>query len=146
MLEAEQEAPQPASPSRRRLWVVLAAVGLGAVVVLIAAKGSTLDYYGDVDSLVASEAGALASDRAVRVMGTVVPGSLQRDLITGESRFLLRGRSSEVEVIFYGALPPLFEPGEEAVVTGRLQPEGRFQASEVLSKCPSKFEPVAENL
>lgn len=124
---------------RKGLWPALAVVGLGAVLVLIAARGSSLDYYRDVDALLSSGV-PLQQGRPVRVKGTVVPGSVRHDLSSGETRFLLGGKSRQLEVTFTGALPPLFAPGREVVVTGRLQPGGRFQAYEVLTKCPSKYE------
>jgi len=51
----------------------------------------------------------------------------------------------EVQVLFDGAKPNNFEIAEAIVVTGRYQ-NGIFHASEILTKCPSKYEADAESV
>jgi cytochrome c-type biogenesis protein CcmE len=51
----------------------------------------------------------------------------------------------EEKVIFDGAKPNNFELANAVVVKGRYQ-EGCFHASEILTKCPSKYEADAETV
>jgi cytochrome c-type biogenesis protein CcmE len=53
--------------------------------------------------------------------------------------------NDEVKVILDGAKPNNFELAEAVVVSGRYQ-EGSFHASEILTKCPSKYEADAESM
>jgi len=47
--------------------------------------------------------------------------------------------STEMKVIFDGARPNNFEVAEGVVVKGKVN-NGVFEASEILTKCPSKYE------
>ncbi len=51
----------------------------------------------------------------------------------------------EVKVLFTGSRPNNFEIAESIVVKGRFE-GGEFHASEVLTKCPSKYEGNVEQL
>jgi cytochrome c-type biogenesis protein CcmE len=88
--------------------------------------------------------------RAVRVHGFVVPGSIERDVEGKQVLFRVQetaphaGGSAEGALpVIYASLetPDLFKDGAEVVVEGRLAaPAGTFHATNVLAKCPSKFE------
>ncbi len=43
-------------------------------------------------------------------------------------------------VVYKGVKPDTFEQGESVVAEGRLGSDGVFQASNILVKCPSKYE------
>jgi len=47
--------------------------------------------------------------------------------------------STEMKVVFDGAKPNNFEVAEGVVIKGRVK-DGVFEASEILTKCPSKYE------
>jgi len=88
-------------------------------------------------------------DVASRVHGYVAPGSIERDVDAREIRFAVQETPPHAGGSAEGALPvtflsleapDLFKDGAEVVVEGRLQADGRFSASNVLAKCPSKFE------
>ena len=53
--------------------------------------------------------------------------------------------SEEVKVVFSGARPNNFELANAIVVKGRFQ-DGQFHASDILTKCPSKYEGDAETV
>ncbi len=88
--------------------------------------------------------------QAARVHGFVVPGSIQRDVAAKQVSFRVQetaphaGGSAEGALpVIYTSLetPDLFKDGAEVVVEGRLSDvAGTFHASNVLAKCPSKFE------
>jgi len=157
----------PVADRRRRSWIVWTALGAGIVLLVLAARGGSLDYYRDVDAFLASAASE--ADRPVRVKGTVAPEGVRETPAADEVRFELRGAHQSLEVLYRGALPPLFAPGREVVVAGCLrgrlsggqgQGVGKepgsafsagggaagasslplFEAYEILTKCPSKYE------
>jgi cytochrome c-type biogenesis protein CcmE len=87
--------------------------------------------------------------QASRVHGFVVPGSIERDIEAKQVSFRVQekaphaGGSAEgaLPVIYAGLeTPDLFKDGAEVVVEGRLVAAGSFHATNVLAKCPSKFE------
>jgi cytochrome c-type biogenesis protein CcmE len=84
-----------------------------------------------------------AEQSGVRVGGRVVPGSVRYDQRTLDLHFTLvdieTGRTS-FPVHFNGPLPDTFEEGRDVVVDGKYAPGGTFQASQVLTKCGSRYE------
>ena len=46
---------------------------------------------------------------------------------------------TEIKVVYNGAIPNNFESSTSVVVTGKYQ-NGEFRASDILTKCPSKYE------
>jgi cytochrome c-type biogenesis protein CcmE len=91
-----------------------------------------------------------APSRAARIHGFVVPGSIERDVAAKQVSFRVQetaphaGGSADgaLDVVYLGLeTPDLFKDGAEVVVEGRLAAgAGTFHATNVLAKCPSKFE------
>jgi len=88
-------------------------------------------------------------DQASRVHGYVQPGSIVRDVPAKEIRFRVQGTPphaggppGDALSVTFASLetPDLFKDGAEVVVEGRLTDAGDFHATNVLAKCPSKFE------
>lgn len=86
-----------------------------------------------------------------RVHGYVSEGSIERDVSGRQVRFAVQndaphagGSASGALPVIYASLetPDLFKDGAEVVVEGRLDASGSFHATNVLAKCPSKFEPA----
>lgn len=129
-----------------------------AVLVLLASVGfliyrglaETSVYYMTVDELKTSTLGLqLGADKAVRVGGLVIDGSIdynQRDLTL---RFALKDENNPQETInavYNGAKPDAFEPEIEALLEGTYDREKNlFLAETLLVKCPSKYESEQEN-
>jgi cytochrome c-type biogenesis protein CcmE len=88
--------------------------------------------------------------RASRVHGFVVPGSIERDVAAKQVSFRVQetaphagGSADGALAVIYAGLevPDMFKDGAEVVVEGRLASgAGTFHATNVLAKCPSKFE------
>ena len=88
--------------------------------------------------------------QAARVHGFVVPGSIERDVAGKQVTFRVQetaphaGGSAEgaMPVVYLGLeTPDLFKDGAEVVDEGRLAATaGAFHATNLLAKCPSKFE------
>jgi cytochrome c-type biogenesis protein CcmE len=86
---------------------------------------------------------------ASRVHGYVALGSIERDVPGKQIRFAVQevaphagGSPDKAMPVSFASLeaPDLFKDGAEVVVEGKLAADGRFHATNVLAKCPSKFE------
>jgi cytochrome c-type biogenesis protein CcmE len=98
-------------------------------------------YYVKIDQLRALGAGAYT--KTLRVEGIVQPGSIKRkgsqaDFVIQDSE----GGSVLLPVSYKGSVPPpdTFKDHAQALVLGRLDRDGTFQATDVQAKCASKYE------
>ncbi len=80
------------------------------------------------------------SDRIVRATGTVVGETIAWDTEELLLQFDISDDGGSISIDYHGTRPDLLEDGTEAVVEGRYRGEGRFDAAEILLKCPSKYE------
>ena len=82
----------------------------------------------------------------IRAGGMVVKDSVERASDSLFVSFALTDGPANITVHYTGILPDLFAEGEAAVVTGELDEQGVFQASEVLAKHDENYTPpeVAE--
>ena len=53
--------------------------------------------------------------------------------------FMKDAAGNEMKVVYKGAIPNNFESSTSVVVTGKYR-NNRFEATEILTKCPSKYE------
>jgi cytochrome c-type biogenesis protein CcmE len=60
---------------------------------------------------------------------------------TLDYRFKVKNGSSLVPAMYTGVVPDTFKEGSEVVLTGRLAPDG-FHATDIMAKCPSKYQPA----
>jgi cytochrome c-type biogenesis protein CcmE len=131
----------------RALKIALIAIVLvGAVTYLLASSlgGGGMVYYKTVDELLAER--ARLESRPIRINGLLVEGSVARRPGTDEYRFDLAKNGARITVSYRGVLPETMLPGRELVVEGMLRPGGNeFAATEILTKCPSKYESVAKS-
>jgi cytochrome c-type biogenesis protein CcmE len=94
-------------------------------------------------------AGAIAKSKKVQLKGVwnkEKPSSF--DAKTSQFTFYLVDEAGkECKVVLDGAAPNNFEMATSVVAKGRYMREGEyFHASEVLTKCPSKYEAQAEEV
>jgi cytochrome c-type biogenesis protein CcmE len=117
-------------------------VGGGLAYLLATSFGEAMVYFKTVDELLA-ERGRF-DGQEVRVNGQLVEGSLLQKPGTDEFRFALIKNGQRIDVSYSGIIPDTMQPGREILVQGTLQPgSSSFHASEILTKCPSKYEDVA---
>jgi cytochrome c-type biogenesis protein CcmE len=111
-------------------------------------EGGSFVYYQTLEEFRAAGDGG-----AVRVHGYVALGSIERDVDAKVVRFSVQNEpphaggspGSPLQVV-YASLetPDLFKDGAEVVVEGELRRgSAEFHATNVLAKCPSKFEAKA---
>ena len=83
---------------------------------------------------------ALYDNQTVRLTGNVYPASVSYDAAKAILRFRLDGGGKAVPVEYHGSVPDnMLQPANHAVVTGKLDGAGVFQASQVLMSCPSTY-------
>jgi len=129
------------NPRRKRLaaGVVVVVLGAGAATALaLKSFQENLLYFYSPTQVNAGEA---PGNRAFRIGGLVVAGSVFRDPRSLAVRFVLTDTLHDVPVFYEGVLPDLFREGQGIVANGRLLPDRTFQASEVLAKHDENYMP-----
>jgi cytochrome c-type biogenesis protein CcmE len=86
-------------------------------------------------------AGDVPQNRNIRGGGCVKPGSVVRSKESLDINFILTDGVAEVPVKFSGILPDLFAEGEAAVVNGKIDEKGIFNAEQVLAKHDETYTP-----
>jgi cytochrome c-type biogenesis protein CcmE len=76
----------------------------------------------------------------MRVGGDVKAGTIQH--MSGRVDFVLMEEGKTLPVSYVGTdpLPDTFKDGAQALVEGRIMPDGKFVAETVQAKCASKYE------
>lgn len=83
---------------------------------------------------------AKKSKSTVQVKGQRVPGSEHFDLEKKIFTFrMVDDSGEEFEVVYHGVKPANLEQATEVVVIGQYK-QGRFEADQLLVKCPSKYQ------
>ncbi len=125
--------------SQRKLMVVLVLFGVAVAAVLgLSAFEENLLYFYSPTQVHAGEA---PDNRAFRVGGLVVAGSVVREEKGLGVRFDLTDNTETMTVDYYGILPDLFREGQGIVAMGRLNDDGLFVAEEVLAKHDENYMP-----
>ena len=124
---------------RRRLAiVVVGGLVLGtAVALMLAAFEENIVFFHSPTEI--ADRADLRTDRRLRVGGLVKKGSLQQQGLV--VIFAVTDMQNDILVTYRGILPDLFREGQGVVVEGRLQPDGRFRADEVLAKHDENYMP-----
>jgi cytochrome c-type biogenesis protein CcmE len=147
----------PASRSTRAdvgLLVVLLVL-VGAVVTFVIGPGfkNAAVYAMPVDMLVAANGKGELVGRKVRVEGELVPGTLEKRDQPCEYRFNVYGKDKkEILPVRYAqcVIPDTFrdvpQGGVQVTVEGSLSKDSGFEASLVMAKCASKYDPKTHTM
>ena len=125
----------------RRRFIVGAVLITAAVSYLVyAGIRTTSVYYFEMDEFLAVR--AQHEGEPLRVKGWVRKGSVKWDPRTNDLAFELARRdgADAVPVAYRGILPDMFADGREVVVEGRYR-QGALAARQIMTSCPSKYEP-----
>jgi cytochrome c-type biogenesis protein CcmE len=127
-------------PKHQRLVLIVLAVAalLGAVLLAMWGLQDRAAYFVTPSD---SAAGKAAPDKAMRLGGMVVKGSLKRDADGLTIRFAVSDGRAETPVLFRGITPDLFKEGNGVVAEGRLDPNGIFVADNILAKHDERYMP-----
>ena len=124
-----------------KILATVAVIGGGLGTALYSTAGSAFEYYKHVDEV----AGSLGQwqKKPLQLHGFVVPGSIERridrDRQQVEYKFLEINCGQHVAVRYAGLVPDTFKDGAEVVVKGKFD-GATFHSSEVMAKCPSKYQ------
>ncbi len=131
--------------ARKRLLLVVPLLMAAAAIVALVLVGMQDKgiYSKPVDELVVQKDKFVG--KSVRAEGNLVHGTLVKREDPCEYRFKMEKNATEIPVRFAKCVvPDTFRdvPGMDVEVTveGELQPDGSLEASQVLAKCPSKYE------
>ena len=127
-------------PKHQRLILVILAVAalLGAVLLAMWGLQDRAAYFVTPSDIAA---GKVQPDKAMRLGGMVVKGSLKRDPDGLTVRFTVSDARAETPVMFRGITPDLFKEGNGVVAEGRLDPNGLFVADNILAKHDERYMP-----
>jgi cytochrome c-type biogenesis protein CcmE len=127
--------------ARIRLIGVTAAILIAVAAMVYYTGGKQGAYEGD---LAAVSKDASLVGKQVKVGGTVVAGSWDKK--SNPMRFTIRGENDKtstgptLKVVYTGTVPATFGDGVVAIVTGKLATGGTVEATDMITKCPSKYE------
>lgn len=114
-----------------------------AVLILIGIKSNTA-FYMTVDEVMQQKSEAVGKN--LKVSGKIVGDSVHWDANQLLLTFELQGEDGKrIPFEYNGAKPDTFNDGWQAIVGGRLQSDGSFDASDILVKCPSKYEALEQS-
>ncbi len=106
--------------------------------------GSTR-YYLTVDEFLADSQSQ--DGRSVRVVGSLVPDSFQREQGTTLANFQIANEGQVLDASYQGVVPDLFfNVDSEIVLEGKYNPNSGFHVDSVVVKCPSKYEALPQEV
>lgn len=152
------------SKSHRLKYLIGGGLFLIAVIfMVISATKATAEFFMTVRELQQTEQDL--SGQNLRVSGAVIGDSIAYDAATGELSFtiahipadkdevrtagglslvlhqaVIDPHNPRLDIIHQGSPPDMLRDEAQAILTGRLSPDGVFIAEELLLKCPSKYE------
>jgi cytochrome c-type biogenesis protein CcmE len=140
-----QGSDEPQKKPRRELLLLglLLAIGAGILTLVMTNFNDSAIYSKGVDEMLAQK--STLGDRNLRVQGTLVKGTLARRDSPCEYRFRMKKNGAEVEVRYpQCVVPDTFRDvpnmDVDVTATGKLAKDGHFQASQIMAKCPSKYD------
>ena len=118
----------------------------GGIVLLLAVSyllylsfGDSISYYLTVSELL--DKGSEVYDSHVRVAGKIVDGSIDWNAKELELEFVIVESNATLPVVYEGIKPDGFKADANVLVDGQYHSDKIFRASQILMKCPSKYEP-----
>ena len=154
----------PARSGGRTKFLIGGLLIVAAIVYLIASSTqASAQYYLTIDEL--AEKGESVRGRDLKIPGAVEGDSIVYEPETLTLRFTVANVPAELEaieesgglaevlhqavsdpnarrlqVVYVGVKPDLLRHEAQAIMTGRMDDNGVFQASELLLKCPTRYE------
>lgn len=123
-----------------------ARIGITSVVLFLAfagllysTMGESLEYYKKVDEVMVNP--AAWQGKALQVHGYAKRVGRKADSLDYE--FHIESNGKTVRALYSGVTPDTFKNDSEVVVKGRLDGDNVLHATEIIAKCPSKYDPAA---
>lgn len=109
----------------------------GALVyLLLTTFRSSLQYYVTASEL--KDRTSFYQNKIIKVAGRA--SGIEKQEGEGIYQFQVEEGGAWFAVFYKGMVPDTFREGSDVVVTGQLNPDGSFAATEILAKCASKYE------
>jgi len=117
----------------RPKWIIGAVVIIAAAILLLSSFNESLTAYVSLED-------ARSSERRVQVVGEVVREAVHYNSDSLQLQFRIKDETGDVmDIVYAGAMPGNFDQADKVVCKGKFQ-DGRFEADELLLKCPSKYQ------
>lgn len=114
---------------------------LAALIYLLSLSfGNAVSYYVTVSEFYDKE--TELQDINLRVAGNVTESPIIWDAESLDLRFTITEGGKDMPVAYHGAQPSGFKAGASILVEGKYHSDGVFRASQMILKCPSKYEPI----
>ena len=101
--------------------------------------GSSVSYYVTVSEFF--DRGTELHDTSIRVAGKISDSPVDWNAEDIELRFTITEGGDNMEIIYKGAKPSAFKAGSNILVEGEYHSDGILRATQLILKCPSKYEP-----
>lgn len=159
----QDAAIKPAAPSRLKFIIAGLLIVAAVVVLVISTTQGNAQYFLTVEEL--NQRGSAMAGKDIRISGAVLGDTISYNadnLILTFTVVNIPGDNDEIEaqgglalvlhnavmdptlprldVVYNGVMPDLLKNEAQAIMTGRLGEDGKFYASELLLKCPTKYE------
>lgn len=133
-------APTSKSRSSRQTKFLIGAFLIFAVIgyLIFFGLSNTSQYFLTVGEL--QSKGSSAVGQGVRVGGNLVPKSINKDIKASQIAFAITDGTKQLDVRYGGVVPDTFDQATEVIAEGKLGSDGTFVATQVLAKCPSKYD------
>lgn len=136
------EAGRKQARTRNRFLIasllIVAAIGY----MIYSATQSGSEYYLTSGEILAK--GDEMVGQQVKMGGRVVENSIQWDRTANTVAFALTDGTESLPIMYSGIVPDTFQSGADVILEGKLAADGQFQATTMLAKCASKYEPAIE--
>ncbi len=155
----------PVSKKKTNWKLIIGSLAIAAAVIylLVSSTLSSMQYFITIDELLANPENY--RDKTVRVSGAVIGDSIIVDTDSNTVVFTIANMSADhqaiadsggmaaalkaavedpdanrINVIYHGVKPDLLKAESQAILTGKFGEDQRFEADELLLKCPTKYE------
>lgn len=122
---------------KKKYLVGLIVLALAVGYVIYLSFGSSV-YYVTVSEFF--DKGTELYDTKIRIAGKVADDSIDWNAEDIELRFVITEGGDNLMVVYHGAAPSGLQAGSDILVEGKYSSEGIFQATQLILKCPSKYE------
>lgn len=124
---------------RKQVVIVALIVASALGYLIVTGMRDTMVFYYTVSEV--SSQGDTLTEIPLRIAGKVVAGTIQvSETDHLDRQFVIHEGGYEIPVTYHGITPDTLVDGADAVVEGKLNAEGVFDATFVMAKCPSKYE------
>jgi cytochrome c-type biogenesis protein CcmE len=125
---------------KKRFLIGGGVILIALVYLLYLSFGSSVSYYVTVSEYFERSDELL--DTNIRVAGKVADNPIEWNADDLELMFTITEGGKNMPVIYKGAQPSGFKAGSTILVEGKYGSDGLFRASQIILKCPSKYESI----